>query len=177
MSMILNPFVTSDFLIVIPSTKSLPTKTYRTIHDFNAQQQTPIEKFCNYEKLNLESGKPRKKEPLEMSFWPRGRTLVRGWRRDLSSLMVESGDMRIEMISRELDVDRCGWVAIAGRGSTLHFLLSWSVGLPSSLQSFSILTLASLTLALRMKDLYEWERFMGFDLGFLIEGLIENLGF
>lgn len=25
-----------------------------------------------------------------MSFWPRGRTLVRGWRRDLRSLMVES---------------------------------------------------------------------------------------
>jgi hypothetical protein len=31
-----------------------------------------------------------RKEPLKMSFWPRVRTLVRGWRRDLRSVIVES---------------------------------------------------------------------------------------
>lgn len=40
---------------------------------------------------NLEDG--RRDEPLKMSFCPRGRTLVRGWRRDLTSLIDESGDV------------------------------------------------------------------------------------
>ncbi len=30
--------------------------------------------------------------PLKMSFWPRGRTLVRGWRRDLRSPIVASSE-------------------------------------------------------------------------------------
>ena len=30
--------------------------------------------------------------PLKISFWPRGRTLVRGWSSDLSSLTEESGE-------------------------------------------------------------------------------------
>jgi len=35
--------------------------------------------------------------PLKMSFWPRGRTLVRGCRRDLTSLILESRETEIGM--------------------------------------------------------------------------------
>lgn len=39
-----------------------------------------------------EREREREVEPLKMSFWPRVRTLVRGWRRDLRWVMVESGE-------------------------------------------------------------------------------------
>lgn len=37
--------------------------------------------------------------PLKMSFWPRGRTLVEGRRRDLRSLMVELGEIETGMLT------------------------------------------------------------------------------
>ena len=41
-------------------------------------------------KRRIQREREREKEPLKMSFWPRVRTLVRGWRRDLRSVIVES---------------------------------------------------------------------------------------
>lgn len=37
-------------------------------------------------------------EPLKMIFWPLGRTLVRGRRRDLSSLMVDWGEIDMGIV-------------------------------------------------------------------------------
>ena len=42
-----------------------------------------------------EKEREKKVKPLKMSFWPRGRTLVEGKRRDLRSLMVELGEIEM----------------------------------------------------------------------------------
>jgi len=47
----------------------------------------------------MKKRKGQKVKPLKMSFWPRGRTLVEGRRRDLRSLMVELGEIETGMLT------------------------------------------------------------------------------
>lgn len=79
-------------------------------------------------------------EPLKMSFWPRVRTLVRGWRRDLRWVMVESGE-RVSGIDLPLNL-----IEIV---MSLLSPLPFSFGSAAPPSSIAVLNLFCLCLTLR----------------------------
>jgi len=95
--MTLAPFVTSDSLKVIPSTNNFPAKEN---HQETTRRFQGSSHSISISKKRKDISKKKRERlwvPLKMSFWPRGRTLVRGCRRDLTSLIVESRETEIGM--------------------------------------------------------------------------------
>lgn len=80
----LDPLEIPADLRVSRSPKILPIKSTNNTYNFNVSKKL--------KNINCRNG------PLQISFWPRGRTLVRPWRISLRSLIVESMEISTGII-------------------------------------------------------------------------------
>lgn len=84
-SMSLDPLLKLDAVKVTGSSKTFPVRSFIQASQTSINKRGFLLRVLNEKKV----------KPLKMSFWPRGRTLVWGKRRDLRSSMVELGEIEM----------------------------------------------------------------------------------